>query len=143
MRRVLTLAAGLLTMALTASAQQPQTMEVVIQQQQRQGSFMSGSKLLDASIVGPLVTFRADINAADYVDPANSLWMRVYFSNDNGITWSKPGGALWKGGPFIDEDGNVNPMPTYSFGLNAVRGQLVRVEVDVPQRMRVGATIIY
>ena len=143
MRSFILAAALVLSLGGSLVAQAPtlESMEVVIPQQQRQGAFQSGSKLIDDSVPGNILIIQADINLSDYVDPLNSLWIRLYRSVDNGATWLPSGGGRWRGGPFTDSDGNVNPMPSFSTWIPNYRGMLIRAELDIPRRMRVGATI--
>ena len=146
------IAAVVVGLGLTQQAQEV-TVETVIPMQQRQGTFQSGSlpvTQIPSQGTNPgtglpirVVTMRVDIASADYVDPAASIWFRIFHSGDSGATWRHIAGAKWVGGPYVDENGTVNPMPTLTVDLGNIPTHLVRVEVDIPVRIRVGATLIY
>lgn len=140
MRSVLLAAALVLSLSSSVFAQVFTVTETVIPIQQRQGTYQSGSKVIDAT-VGPILRIELNISAADYVVPTNIVWVRLWRSPDEGATWIAHGGMRWTGGPYTNEAGEVNPMPWLQVGLDQIRGQLLRAEIDVPSRMRVGAVI--
>lgn len=152
MRQVLLAAALVLSLSSSAFAQVFTVTTVVIDQTQRQGTFQSGSIIVPTVTADQVVRIQLNIGAADYVDTTKYVWYRLFRSSDDGATWVSHGGARWTGGAYTNEQGEVNPMPWLqvpAYFINdqgqaqVLTGQLLRAEVDVPFRMRVGATIFY
>lgn len=117
--------------------------ESVLSTTQRQGTIRSGSRLVDVSMDGSVVAVRLNISAADYIDPTRVIWVRLFRSADEGSTWIAHGAMRWTGGPYTNEQGEVNPMPWFEIDITQLRGQLIQVEVDVLKRTRVGAELVY
>lgn len=131
-------------MLATSAFGQTTTTTVVLVEQNRQGTLTSAS-------LGPVVatvqrvTARALMSAAVRDDPTASMCWHIFKSRDSGTTWQHDSGACWQGGTgFVDRDGTINPAPRIRYegqSLDNVRGALVRIEVDIPVRIRVGAEI--
>jgi hypothetical protein len=101
----------------------------------RSGKAVSADVPVNASFTDGIVILRADIESAAYVDKSN--WLRIATYADGVFA----GAMVWTGGPYTDEDGNVNPMPTLSFPVSKFRGKAVRVELDVAKQQTVGLTL--
>lgn len=144
MRQWLTAVACVLALAWPVFAQEGSTVETVLTTTQRQGTFRSGSKQVDASMAGSnVVAVRLQIATADYIDPTRIIWARLFRSVDSGATWIAHGGMRWTGGPYVNEQGEVNPMPWFEVPITQIRGQLIQVEIDTRTRTRVGAELVY
>ena len=123
------------------AAQEPRTALVSIPTTQRQGSFQSGTFDVPGDATG-VVRLVADIPSdAEYADPANSLWIRIYYFDTATSTWRVTASAKWVGGEHVDPDLGVNPRPYVAIRIEPFQGKSVRVEVDMPTRIRVGATL--
>lgn len=107
--------------------------------QQRQGVLVTPSWTVPANAVGEL-DIQANIQAADYEVPEHSLIMRIYRLDGEGV-WRAVVAGEWHGGPAVDFDGNPNPAPYLGLSLEALRGQQIRGEAEIPVRMRVGFTL--
>lgn len=109
----------------------------------RQGLYQS------AAVCGAVVpidatelTVRAILPQAVRDNAALSMTFHVYKSTDGGQTWRHDVGGTWQGGTgFVGRDGVVNPPITIRYqgqALDAIKGALVRVEMDIPTQMQVG-----
>lgn len=141
-RRLTTVAVFVLAAATLASAQEVTTILINVPISQRNpGVYETPSTVLAPTVQE--VLFRIHIPTAEYEDSLNEVRIRVYYLDDVGV-WrsiSGPIGVVWKGGRYVDEDGNINPPVTYSPGLDPLRGRAVKAEFEILRRMRVGATI--
>jgi hypothetical protein len=119
-------------------------MEVVIPVAQRQLQVRSASMDIDDSRAKPVRVW-LDIPTSDYLDTNNSIRLRFLRSIDNGATWLMVGAVRWSGGAVPDdgEGSGPNPRPSMEMNLAPHRGQIFCVELDIPTRMRAGATIVY
>jgi hypothetical protein len=114
---------------------------------QRQGVITTPSFTIPINMPNGEIQVVGDIPTGDYENPANRIFADLYQSD-----LSLPGGwrlrasnrpSGWLGGPFVNEDGVVNPAPVF-FSLSVSdfeRGKTFRAEFDVPVRMRVGLTV--
>lgn len=112
---------------------------VTLQQQQRQGSFQTGSHVVPADARGTLIV-RPQIDAGDFTDTSKTVWMRLYRFDAPSQVWVQVVSARW----FAQADGNhSNPdeHPSLSTAIEPLRGQQIRGEVDIPSRMRVGCIV--
>lgn len=112
---------------------------VTLNQSQRQGSFQTGSHVVPADATGSLVV-RPQIDAGDFVDPAKSIWMRLYRFDGPTQTWVQVVGARWFGTPGANHS-NPDEHPLLATNIEQLRGQQIRGEVDIPVRMRVGCVV--
>lgn len=140
----------LLTLLLSAtilSAQTTQTF-VILTEQQRQGTLTSSS-------VGPVQTSATRVHIVAVMpqsvrdDPDARLRWIIWKSFD-GVNWRHEAGCspdnsldyCWTGGSgFVDKQGNVNPPPAFTWegqSLANIQGALVRAELDIPKRVRLG-----
>lgn len=104
--------------------------------QQRQGSFQTGSYSIPVSTPNGEILVTPVIDAGDFSDPLNSVWIRLYWLD--GALWRYFTGVEWRGG------GNPNDpeqQPTMGVNVADVRGKQVRAEIDIPRRMRCGVTV--
>ena len=144
MTRALIAVVFTLAVAWPAWAQEGTTVETVLTTTQREGTVRSGSKQIDASMAASnVVAVRLRIATADYIDPTRIIWVRLFRSFDNGATWIAHGGMRWTGGSYVNEQGEVNPMPWFEVPITQIRGQLIQVEIDTRTRTRVGAELVY
>lgn len=133
-------AAVALVLASVVSAQAQEIVAVTdIPTSQRQGSFTSTSYTVPVDATG-YVRVRADMASAEYENTANSLVIRMYVLGGDNV-WRVSMGVKWIGGRMEDPELGVNPMPSISTNLVEFRGKTVRLEMEVPVRMRVGAVI--
>lgn len=112
---------------------------VTLDQQQRQGSFQTGSHVVPAGAAGTLL-IRPQIAAADFVDPTKSIWMRLYRFDGPTQTWVQVVGARWFGTPGANHS-NPDEHPLLATNIEPLRGQQIRGEVDIPVRIRTGCTV--
>jgi hypothetical protein len=116
------------------------TVLVSLPETQRQGSTMSGSIVMPMDVTGIFRT-SVQINNADYVDPTNSLWVRVYRLLSDG-TWQIYAAQPWKGGARVDDEtGEQNPRPWFEVNAEPLRGATLRVELDSVKRLRIGCQL--
>lgn len=106
--------------------------QVVLNQAIRQGTYISASMLVPSSGYAD-VTILADISQADLQSTKQMHW-QVQSSADNGASWVTRYGGTWTG----PTDG----QPAISVGLAPLAGLRVRVVVDIPVSMRIGASVI-
>ena len=126
-----------------------------------QGTFVLAyefpSRQYDGILTTPTVTIpttmqgevlvEAVIPTADYENPLNRIYASLYMSDlTTPSGWrlratNRPGG--WVGGPFIDDDGVINPSPIlFSLSITPTeQGKQFRAEFDLPRRMRVGLRV--
>jgi hypothetical protein len=136
------LSAVVLALVFTGSAyaQGTRTVLVSVPETQRQGSTMSGSIIVPMDATG-ILRGSVQINNADYVDPANQLFIRVYRLLANG-TWQIYIASRWNGGPYVDDEtGELNPRPWFEVNIETLRGATVRVELDSVNRIRMGCML--
>lgn len=106
----------------------------------REGTTTTSSYRVPVDLAGNEVSIQLDINTADYEDPATRINMRLYRLIPGGA-WQYMGGAEFRGGRYVDEDGVVNPPPTVSPSLSVLKGYEVRAEVETATRIRLGAIV--
>lgn len=116
----------------------------ILPEENRQGTFQSGSiggQIIPASATR--LTIRALMSNAVRANAALSLSFHVYKSFDAGQTWQHDTGGTWRGGTgFTDRQGVVNPPISITYEgapLESIKSGLVRLEIDIPVEMRVGA----
>ena len=107
---------------------------IVMDQEQRQGFHVSASALVPASGINS-VTVTADIHADDLAANGKSLTAIIRQSGDGGKTWGYWNKFTWTS-PTLDS-------PSINFGVGALGGRLLRVELDVPSACTVGASISF
>lgn len=111
-----------------------------LQQQQRQGSFQTGSVTVPNDASGEL-RITLNINTADYDTPGTTLQYRLYrFDAPAGI-WRLYVGGAWVSGHVEDPELGTNPAPSVSTSLVPLRGQQIRGEIDTTTRVRFGCTV--
>lgn len=126
----------------------PTTVVYSVPVQRRDGVILTPSFAIPSDMPDGQILVRATIPTADYEDPANQLFADLYVSDltlPGGwrlMATNRPGG--WKGGPFVDDDGVVNPPPIlFSLGVTpTLRGRTFRCEFDIPTRMRAGLEVL-
>lgn len=138
MRRLMLAAAVMLSVA-ALEAQEVRTVLVNVPITQRQGVFQSTSWDVPTNATG-VIRMRIDIADADYVDTANSLKLRFYWLDAQGV-WRVSSTNNWQGGAVTDPELGVNPRPYTALRIEDYRGRSVKAEAEVPNRMRVGLTI--
>ena len=139
MRYILALA-FVVCLSVSAFAQELVTVVASLPQQQRQGSFQTGSYTVPLDAVGD-VRIRLNISTADYDKVGHKLYYRIYvFDSVSGI-WKVYLGGAWISGHVEDPELGTNPAPSVSTNMEQLRGRLVRGEIDLPTRVRVGATV--
>ena len=116
-------------------------MLLTVPTQQRQGIVPASAPFVVPNDAVGQIELIANITAADYEDPAHSLDMMVQVLD--GAVWRDLIGFHWNGGRYVDGDGNVNPAPKVSMSpAEAYRGASLRLaDINIPDRMRVGATV--
>lgn len=115
---------------------------LVLNAQNRQGTFTSSSIVMPDGVT--LIQAEAIVELqAEYEDPANAINFAVFQSFNNGATWQHRVGVNWKGGRQVLPNGTVNPNPGFRMQLQPEDiGTRWRAEVDIPNRMRVGARVL-
>jgi hypothetical protein len=108
----------------------------------RQGTVTTAATVIPARELQSYLVFRLDLPTASYEDTTNRVGMMAYVYDVEAAVWRFYSGAGWTGGRFIRQDGTVNPPPMLFLDQDELRGRTVRVELEVPQRMRVGLTQI-
>lgn len=144
MRRVLIAAAILAILAVLVGAPMAaQAQEIVavadIPTTQRQGSIQSSSYTVPVDATG-WIRLVADISqVSEYEDTGKSLTLRIYDLRAG--VWTETDKARWRGGRYVDPELGTNPMPYVEIYAPHWAGRTLRVELDVPARMRVGAQL--
>lgn len=106
---------------------------VTLVQQQRQGSFQTGSHVFPLATVGRLIVTPL-VDPADKIDPTKSFFIRIY-RLENQI-WVENGSALVGGTPAPEPDWGVLEV-----SATDLAGKAVRAEIDIPVRMKIGCTV--
>ena len=121
-----------------------QILLATLPQQQRQGVFQTPSaSVVSAGTLVPgarfaEITISPVIDAPDFVDPANSLALRIYRLDPATSAWTVVGSMTWFGRVGADiTNPDQYPLFSWSQPANWVT-QDMRGEMDVPVRMRVG-----
>lgn len=119
-----------------------QTVVINVPESQRQGVFQTPSWDIPANAVG-MLTAQAVMSTSEYENTANSLRMRIYWMDLSTGTWKLVNEGTWSGGFKPPLDPEDPPNYPFQIGVNmaAYRGQTIRAEVEVPVRMRLGATV--
>ena len=111
---------------------------VTVPRQTRQGTFTTPSIVLAPATQELLI--KLNVTNATYNTLGRTVRMRFYFLDID--VWRHVATAEWQSGPYVDpETGEVNPAPVLSPGLDRMRGQSCRAEIEIPISMSVGATI--
>ena len=79
---------------------------------------------------------------AELADTTNIVRLHVHVSRDDGASWLYGGGIEWRGGS-QNKDGTWNRPGLITSDVELLRGALVRIEVDLPQPIRLGAEVVY
>lgn len=103
---------------------------IVLDQRQRQGTHTSASMLVPAGI--STVTVLGDISAADLAS-TKSFRLVMEQSVDDGATWQHRFGFGFQG--------PMTVQPYMQFAVGDLVGTRVRVTVDIPDQIRMGAII--
>ena len=104
----------------------------------RQGTNTSSS--FDVSTTANEVVVRADIHPDDYTVMANSLTLSVEVFDEARQVWRFERGLTWQGGNSTTKSG-FNAPPSKFLDSAEYRGKTVRVVLDVPSPMRIGAVV--
>lgn len=137
MRRMLLVPIVWALLASTATAQELRVRTQALLAERRQGTVTAASVQVLTGVTS--ITIEGDIAQADRGDPSNAMTVRVYLSLDGGFSWQPWGGFSWRGS--IDpRTGQPRSNPRIGLTLPPV-GSLLRIELDVPTEIRVGAVI--
>jgi hypothetical protein len=109
-------------------------------QQRGPGVIITPSIDIASDAVG-VMRIIAIIATNDYIDTANSFWLRIYQMDPAIQVWREMAGIKWNGGAVDDPELGINPMPYSAFEVTPYRGRSLRAELDIPIRMRVGAQV--
>lgn len=92
---------------------------------------------------GNQVTLTATMSDATYHNTAKSFSMTFQYSRDNGVTWRDSIKCGWKGvvETLTAPDGTIDPRPSCSTDLQNLEGQKMRLYVNSPSLINMGATI--
>ena len=105
-----------------------------LDQRNRQGNFIAGPLTVPSGTGRVRAT--AIIDPADYINPLTSITFGMDCFIDG--AWRHVVSGKWKGGSYVDEDGNINPNPTVEVDMTAYVGQQIRMNVTVPVRISCG-----
>lgn len=105
----------------------------------RQGTMLSASKRMPVAPVTGVAMLDLD-TLANASNPLNSAIVNVVASIDGGQTWRHVAGFQWNGGD-LGKDGTVQVRPAIKFDTTGLEDARVRIEVEVPRRMRCGALV--
>lgn len=142
MRQLILAAVMVMGLALPVGAQTQETTVVTLATQQRQGTFQTTSYVVPPLAAGH-VKIALDIPTSDYDNTANTVTYRLYWLDVlNGGIWRLYLGGSWVGGRVEDWELGTNPAPFIETNLEPLRGQTVRAEIEVPNRMRIGCSIV-
>ena len=108
----------------------------------RQGTMLSSSVLLPATITGSVTIAAAGLSTVDLANPVNTMRLHAYTSADGGASWVYEGGGEWRGGS-ANKDGSWNRPAIILNEVERFRTRLIRIEVDIPAPLRCGAEVIY
>jgi hypothetical protein len=141
MRRMLLAAVVLLSASV--SGQELTAVNVIVMDPANiQGTLVSGSHPIPANITGQMMIRGTGLSATVLDDPNKTIWLHLHVSSDGGQTWTYMGGGNWHGGQ-IGKDG-LPIAPGLGVGeMERHAGKLLRVTLDVPVRMRIGAEVSY
>jgi hypothetical protein len=103
---------------------------IVMDQDQRQGFHVSSSALVPLGTAS--ITVTADVHPDDQAATGKSLSAIVRQSGDGGKTWGYWNKFTWT---------SPNGSPSINFGVGALANRLLRVELDIPVTLGVGANI--
>lgn len=106
----------------------------------RQGTYTSASIDVPANITG-LIKLTTDMLKPVLSDPANALSFNFEYSNDGGQTWVYGGGVSWRGGDYLDPEGNPAVNPAVIIPATLFAGKKVRAVVDIPATISTGLII--
>jgi len=123
-----------------AFAQESVVVVAALGQQQRQGTFQTGSVTVPMDAVGDL-RITLDVNTADYDAPGNTIRYRLYRFDAPAGVWRLYVGGSWISGHVEDPELGTNPASSVSTNLIYLRGQQIRGEIDTVARMRYGCTV--
>jgi hypothetical protein len=131
MRQVLT---AVCVMFVSVLVQAQDRTSITADRRQREGTFTSASFQVPANTAaGMMLELRADISAADLFDPLKALRISVAVEV-NGV-WTTIASSRWRG------QETTEPPFIRVLDLSVLRGRNVRLEVEIPERMQVGATL--
>lgn len=104
---------------------------------QRDGTHFTASEIIPLNHDGP-VTVTLDIDPVDLIDPTLSCKFSVFVLVP-GDKWQHLYSGNWEGAADNDPDA----LPSISFNSLSVRGKVMRVEISVPKRMKVGVDAVW
>lgn len=102
---------------------------------QRDGTHFTASETIPLNHEGP-VTITLDIDPVDWIDPTLSCKFSVFVLVP-GDKWQHLYSGTWEGHSENDA------LPSLSFDSAAVKGKVMRVEISVPKRMKVGVDAVW
>lgn len=130
----------LVLIATPALAQEPATRTTLLTLARRQGTAESGSVVLPTG--ASQIVIEVPIATADYEDDTNTLSFTVYYFVPTTQEWKSHGRNYWRGGPYVDRHGEVNPPPREFLDSVQWGGVEIRVEIDHLQTMRAGVDLV-
>lgn len=140
MKRLILATLASLALIGTALAQETTMPEVtILAKVQRQGTLTSSSIVVPA-LANPDqdIIIRALMDAADIENTTLSFTFRIYFYDEEQAIWYQHGAMTWRGAPWVSPRPKVPPF--MAIPLGELVGKTVRVELDIPDRMKLGAT---
>jgi hypothetical protein len=76
---------------------------------------------------------------SDYENPDNGFTALLYLSIDDGVTYTSFTGAGWRGGPFTDKQGILDPPPILQSPLDGLpANSKVFIQVDLTGTFTIG-----
>lgn len=85
------------------------------------------------------VRLYATLAGGEKASPGKSLWFHIEGSPDGGITWRHVIGGQYVTGPWVDEQGNVNPDPYVEIGVEGLTH--IRAQAILSNRINVGLDV--
>lgn len=138
MKRLLVTVLLVLALAGTAIAQEGTLAQTtILNRVNRQGTLMSASIVVPPAATGDLI-IRALMTDAAIENPNYSFTLRIYYYNEADALWYQHGAMSWRGAPWVSNRPKV--PPNIAIPLGDLAGKTVRVELDVPTQMSLGAT---
>lgn len=132
--------AVLLTLVLlgTAIAQETTLAQTTILNRiNRQGTHTSASIVVPSAATGDLI-IRALMTDPAIENPDYSFTLRIYYYREADALWYQHGAMAWRGAPWVSWRPKAPPF--IAIPLGDLAGKTVRVELDVPTQMSLGAT---
>lgn len=104
----------------------------------RQGKWISNSFTIPANAKG-VVKFAIDMPLNERRDIAKFMDFKIELLD--AIGWKFFAGFTWQGG--IDEKDGVQATPGVEFDISEIAGKVIRINVDVPNAVNIGANLEY